>query len=333
MTSPLTWEDHLYRIIEHLRSAPLVEEMGYDRGHDESWVMDSLLVSRIGELRLRIDSCLNAMREAGAIDLSRLAEADDDPLQEGYRCLLKLHERLQGYEPESRTTLDPGCREVLAAALKAGGRSKQAGTTLAAPSEANLSDKPESEYVFRQEGEIWTLRYEGETTKLKNRKGLRYLHELISTPRKEIPAFQLAGEGKAASRGGRERDEATVDLQGGLPDVVFDREALRSIKNRQDEIERELGKARQDQDEAAIDRLTLEKEENQAQLNSKTGLFGVSRAFSDEVEKARKAVSNAISCAIAKIEEDAPMLAKHLQSVRTGTQCSYQPDRELPWEL
>jgi hypothetical protein len=70
--------------------------------------------------------------------------------------------------------------------------------------------------VFHQEGDYWTVAYEGSLVRLRDPKGLRYLARLLANPGREVHAIDIeaaeshhrAGKG---SRAGRSRP------QGGLP--------------------------------------------------------------------------------------------------------------------
>jgi tetratricopeptide (TPR) repeat protein len=70
------------------------------------------------------------------------------------------------------------------------------------------------------------------------------------------------------------------------------------------------------------------------ELAAAYGLGGMARRLDDPVERARKAVSNRIRDAMARIEAEHAALGRHLRaSIRTGTFCSYQPERTVTWEV
>jgi hypothetical protein len=61
---------------------------------------------------------------------------------------------------------------------------------------------------------------------------------------------------------------------------------------------------------------------------------GTPRRLDDPAERARKAVRNRIRDAVARIEASQPALGRHLRaSIRTGTFCSYQPERPVAWQV
>jgi hypothetical protein len=47
--------------------------------------------------------------------------------------------------------------------------------------------------VFQREGECWFIGYEADTFRLKDTKGLRYLHTLLGNPGREILALDHIG--------------------------------------------------------------------------------------------------------------------------------------------
>jgi hypothetical protein len=64
------------------------------------------------------------------------------------------------------------------------------------------------------------------------------------------------------------------------------------------------------------------------------GLGGAARRLDDPAERARKAVRNRIRDALARIEASQPALGRHLRaSIRTGSFCSYQPERPVAWKV
>jgi hypothetical protein len=70
------------------------------------------------------------------------------------------------------------------------------------------------------------------------------------------------------------------------------------------------------------------------ELAAAYGLSGTARRPADPAERPRKAVTNRIRDAISRIEANHPALGRHLRtSIRTGTFCSYEPERSPTWEV
>ncbi|HJW70367.1 MAG TPA: hypothetical protein VJ829_13480, partial [Candidatus Binatia bacterium] len=70
------------------------------------------------------------------------------------------------------------------------------------------------------------------------------------------------------------------------------------------------------------------------ELSAAYGLGGRARKAADTSDRARKAVTSRIRESIERIGMEHSALARHLENaIRTGTFCSYQPDRPLSWKL
>ncbi|MFC0438958.1 ATP-binding protein [Kutzneria buriramensis] len=152
------------------------------------------------------------------------------------------------------------------------------------------------EWHLRRDGDYWLLTAGPEHARLDDRRGLRYLHALLSSPGKEIPALDLAagGPGLAAV--------STTPL--------LDETALRAYRSR-------LGLLSDDDPERAF---ILD------ELRRATGLGGRPRSASAEAERARVNVTRTLRAALDRIAAQAPRAAAHLQaSIRTGLACRYDP--------
>ena len=69
-------------------------------------------------------------------------------------------------------------------------------------------------------------------------------------------------------------------------------------------------------------------------LSGALGLGGRSRRLGSAAERARSAVTWRIRNAIRKIAGVHPPLGRHLDnSIRTGTYCTYVPERSVDWEV
>ena len=71
----------------------------------------------------------------------------------------------------------------------------------------------------------------------------------------------------------------------------------------------------------------------ESELAAAFGLAGRARRTGDDVERARKAVSNRIRDAIRRVEAQHPRLGRHLAaSVKTGAWCAYRPEVPVRWQ-
>jgi hypothetical protein len=181
--------------------------------------------------------------------------------------------------------------------------------------------------VFRREGELWEVRYEGDVFSVRDVKGLRYLAVLLASPGREIHAVELA----QAIEGVQEPVRVGESVGPAL-----DAQAKQAYRRRLEELGEELDQARRWADPERASRAQDEIDALTDELTSALGLGGRDRAFSSPAERARVSVTKAIRSAIRTIDRHSPALGSHLSdSVRTGQFCSYAPPGELPprWRL
>ncbi len=189
---------------------------------------------------------------------------------------------------------------------------------------ASAADSAEARDVaeLTRSAGLWTVSWRGEEATLPHVKGLADLAVLVTRPGQDVSALRLVG---------------------GLPgttgsDEMVDLTALRAYRARLDELDTELDQAGSDNDAGRVERLEQERRQLLAELRRVTGLGGrIRHSANDPAERARKAVSGRIRDAIRRLEEVAPLMARHLdRSVRTGLQCSYTPggdDGPTRWQV
>jgi hypothetical protein len=191
--------------------------------------------------------------------------------------------------------------------------------------------------LFRREGEYWDVRYGDDFARLRDTKGLRYIATLLSTPRREIHALELAG-----ALGADLADSATLvaaDLHASRldgRDALIDHQAREAYRRRLTELEADLQEAQEWNDLERAARLQEEIEALIAELSRAAGLGGRSRSTSTVAERARVSVTKAIKGAIKTVTRECPALGAHLaSSIQTGRFCSYAPPGEVPpaWSL
>jgi hypothetical protein len=176
----------------------------------------------------------------------------------------------------------------------------------------------------------------------RNLKGWRYLTFLLQHPREEVHALdllqltdaqpgparvglwgasadQLAAQGLRATRG---LDEHTA----------VDATARSAYRHRLGELQDELEEAERFNDPVRAANIRAEIEFLAAELATGYGYRTHSCTASETADKARKAVTNRIRGALAKLQDAHPTLWHHLfTSLKTGTYCSYQPAQPTRW--
>ncbi len=221
-------------------------------------------------------------------------------------------------------------------------RAAQAGGTSPAGRAAEAAVPEVSRNVFRQEGEYWTVAYQGSVVRLRDAKGLRHLARLLAHPGREFHAVDLeAAEGQPAQaapvgprgRAGGGELEVRPDL--GDAGELLDATAKAAYKARLEELRAELEEAERFNDPARATKARAERDFLVGELARAVGLGGRDRRAASHAERARLNVTRAIRAAIANLARANPSLGRHLAStIRTGRYCSYIPDPRVPitWE-
>jgi hypothetical protein len=152
-------------------------------------------------------------------------------------------------------------------------------------------------------------------------KGFGYVHRLLSCPGVPVAALELASA----------RTPTVVQM----PLAVSDRQALAAYRKRLADLDTELAQAREWSDLGRLDTLEIERDALLAELSAAAGLGGRVRHTGSSAERARVAVTKAITAAIDRIIAVDPGLGRHLAAtVHTGASCCYQPSGDAPdWVL
>jgi hypothetical protein len=197
-------------------------------------------------------------------------------------------------------------------------RRAAAGAPIAAASAARSSAPAPPPLSLRREGEYWTIEWSGPAVRLRDSRGLQILATLVASPDRDIHALELASPGSAHEGGAPD---------GGDAGELLDDEARAAYRARIEELRDTITEAESFNDGARADRARSELEALTAELARATGLGGRARRAGSAAERARVAVQRRVKDALARIEEAAPELGRHLAPrVYTGIFCSYRPD-------
>lgn len=205
------------------------------------------------------------------------------------------------------------------------------------------------EYEFILNGEYWKITYEGKTKNFNNSIGLQYIHYLLEKFDKDLTPTMLVSEMSKASPeayrklGEQQERKSTEDdsvkkRPDGIPfGQVLTDEAREELKERYDKLKSDL----KDDLEIKCDEEVVEIEEEMTQimetLKASIDKDGKSRNFADIVERNRRSVSKAIDESLNKIKDEKnglPALGRHFDiTLKSGTSCSYKPEKPIPWKL
>jgi len=212
------------------------------------------------------------------------------------------------------------------------------------PLHVSAKPRPSAEgNVFRREGEYWTIAYDGAVFRLKDAKGLHYIAYLLRQPGLEIHVADLVAatdkrqvDPTAKSYCRMSKTQlAELHLQVsrlGTAGTMLDAQAKAAYRRRLNDLQEELEEAQRFNDPAPVVKAQAEIAFIANELGAAYGLGGRVRQAADSVEKIRKAVTNRIRESLAKIQQEHPSLWRHLFSaVKTGTFCSYTPEKPTPW--
>ncbi len=181
-------------------------------------------------------------------------------------------------------------------------------------------------YEFRKTGDYWTVRFDGEFTTIKDAVGPSYIAQLLARPHHKIFAPDLleavtgqVGIGKVGSAG----EQA-------------DKQSLDEVKQKYLDAQAELEEAERNNDLAAQERLQRELDGLTDYLKTVKGFNGRTREASDDADKIRRAMTQAIGRVQDSLgaEGKLPAAAQHLRNaIKTGLFMSYEPEEELHWSL
>ncbi len=178
------------------------------------------------------------------------------------------------------------------------------------------------EWSLRPDGDGWLLRAGPEHARLADSRGVRQLRTLLASPRRSIPALDLAAGGPG--------------LRVPAAPPVLDAAAAASYRKRLSELTAELNAADAAGDSERASRAEAERQWLLAELRRATGLGGRARRTTNESERARVNVTRTLRAVIGHIGAAAPQAGAYLQaSVRTGLECRYDPAPGGPsrWSL
>jgi predicted ATPase len=280
---------------------------------DRSRVADALRVAEdVGARPLALD-CLDALAAAEAADEPRSAAALLGAVTAFREALAtppepREHARLEQLHADLEAALGA---EPFAAAFGAGRARSWDDAVQAVPAPAPV------DVVLRREGDVWTVSRGGGDLRLRDSKGVQYLAALISARGRDVHVLELAGAGLDESAPGSLDDAART-----------------AYRRRLAELEEELDEAERFADPERVARLQDERDALYAELRTAVGLAGRPRREGSSAERARKAVTNRLRDALARIERDDPELAAHLRAgLRMGTVCAYRPEPRSPWSV
>ncbi len=207
---------------------------------------------------------------------------------------------------------------------------------------------PGASAMFRCEGEYWTVAYRGETLRVKDSRGMRYIAQLLRYPGREFNAIDLemrSESGAVANYSPRpaarisEEELSAAGLHCDSPGDAGEmldarakgayRRRLHDLRGFLDEAKAQGNVERAFELEEEISFLTRE-------LSRAVGLGGRDRRAASIAQRSRLNVTRAIRRSIEKIRRHHSALGAHLATrIKTGLRCVYREEsrQTTQWEL
>jgi hypothetical protein len=282
--------------------------------------------SAADELKLVADRFQSrALAASATLALGRVRLAEGDPAGAARLCADAARAWNEVGAPYEAAV----ARLELAEALRSGGSEEQAALELEAARavleriEAAAAAEPAASQdlsVFQREGDYWSVVFEGNTVRIRDLKGMRYLARLLADPGRELHVLDLVAAESGHS-----------PVAAGDAGELLDARAKEAYRRRLEEIEDDIDEARALGDAERAAQAEAERDFLVRELSHAVGLGGRDRRASSTSERARAGVTRAIRQAMARIEEHHPELGEYLdRTIRTGTYCAYLPDPRAP---
>ncbi|HEX7014691.1 MAG TPA: CDC27 family protein [Cyclobacteriaceae bacterium] len=172
--------------------------------------------------------------------------------------------------------------------------------------------------VFRKEGDVWMLHFEGKTVHLPALKGLNDIALLLSNASREIHCSELMD----------------LPVTVATEEYALDGKAKREYRLQIRRLQEEIDEAEQMNDSERVASLRESLDQILDHLSTATDIYGRPRKLGSATEKTRSAVTWRIRNTIKKITQVHPTLGVHLtNSIKTGTYCCYSPEKTMQWTV
>jgi tetratricopeptide (TPR) repeat protein len=195
--------------------------------------------------------------------------------------------------------------------------------------------------LLRQEGDYWTVGYDGTVVRLQDAKGLAHLACLLREPQREFHVLDLLAMTDGLPSEGSDTGKHETQVLQLHPTTEFsdaralpDRQAITVYQQRVQDLREELTEAERFNDSGRISSLRSEIDYLTTELAAAYGTATHTRKRNDDTEKVRKTITHRIRTVLTKIKKVHPSLWRHLYaSLKTGTFCSYTPEKPTDWDL
>jgi class 3 adenylate cyclase len=193
--------------------------------------------------------------------------------------------------------------------------------------------------AFIREGDFWTIAYDRKSVRLHDMKGLHSIAHLLRHAGQEFHVADLATVGKSGTDAPAltgKAEPTDVQVARGLGDAgeILDSQARAQYKERLESLRAEFEEAKSFNDTGRIATIQEEIDFLSGELSAAYGLGGRDKKAADSAERIRKTVTSRIRQTLERIEKEHRELGLHFsRAIRTGTYCSYNPEKPTSWQL
>ena len=183
------------------------------------------------------------------------------------------------------------------------------------------------------EGQYWTILFQGAAVHLRDSKGMHYLVELLRVPGRDIHVLDLVGVmAQPCAPNGSPTEHGRIDGAG--TGAVLDARAKVEYRSRVAELSADLQDAERAGDVGRAAAIRAELGQVERGLAVALGLDGRDRTVGAHAERARLNVTRAIRTVVRAISASHPVLGRHLaKSITTGRLCRYDPADPIAWTV
>jgi hypothetical protein len=196
--------------------------------------------------------------------------------------------------------------------------------------------------VFRREGPLWTITYEGKTLKGLRGKGFEVIHFLVQNKNKVFGVIELCQEIdkmdaiiKSSSDNFYLENGHKISVKEGVDgrDIIYGK-PFQELKDHLADLKEELHEAEENADIGRIERAERDLDDFERHMSLYFGKDGKSRKFSDEFMKIKERIRKNLAWALNKIKEQDGDTYLHFYNALRPLKSnfySYRPDRDIDW--
>mgnify|MGYP000146648461 CR=1 FL=1 len=192
-------------------------------------------------------------------------------------------------------------------------------------------------------GDYWSITFNQKNVLIKNSKGMRYINYLIQNQSKEVHVQVLERmvnppdmdflSSELSSMTNQQLEQQGLGISN-LSNTfeLIDEKGKTNLKLHLEQLNDQISEATEFGEIEKVEMLEQEKEQIISQLSASLGLAGKPRKENSPTEQTRKNITNCINKDKKKLKQSFPELSIHLNALKTGTFCIYEPCETTLWK-